>query len=247
MKTRLFLSAVLLGITLPAGAIRIKVGDDKVRKGDYTVEKGQTVEGDLAAKGAVTVRGVVTGDCASFGGPLVIEGECRGEAASFGGPVLISGKLGRDLASFGGPIDISGAAGGDVALFGGDLTLHSSSAVKGDVTIFGGQLKQEVGAKIGGEIHNFNSRLISALVPGIALAALRAERREKQADSPRMALISGLFLGLCLLPFVLALFLPTQLENMAAAASVDFWRAAGIGLLIEMAIVPATLALAVSV
>ncbi|MDD5304697.1 MAG: polymer-forming cytoskeletal protein [Elusimicrobia bacterium] len=247
MKSLLPLAALLLAATAPARALKLQIGDDNVRKGDYTVEKGQTFEGDLAAKGSVTVKGVVTGDCAAFGGPLVVEGECRGEAASFGGPVRVAGKIGGDLASFGGPVDLSGVAGGEVALFGGDLTLRSSGTIEGGVSIFGGRLNQESGARIRGEVHNFNSRLIGAMAPGIALAAMRADRRAERDGRPRKVLISGFLAGLCLLPFLLTLFFPGQVEAVAAAASADFWRALGIGLLVEMAVVPATLALAVSV
>lgn len=248
MTPRLVLPAVLLlSLAVPSRAIRIQIGDDKVRKGDYTVEKGATFEGDLAAKGAVTVKGVVTGDCAAFGGPLVVEGECRGEAASFGGPVTVSGKVGRDVSSFGGPVEVSGSAGGEVALFGGDLTLKPTATVAGGVSIFGGQLVQEKGSKIKGEVHNFNSRLIGAMVPDLALAAMRADRGVRQERPERKALISGFLVALCLLPFLLALFLPAQIEAVAAAASADFWRALGIGLLVLMAVVPATLALVVSI
>ena len=248
MNHRMLLCAVLLSFSLPARAIHLSVDDADVRKGDYTVQKGETYEGDLAAKGAVTVKGVVTGDCASFGGPLVVEGECRGEASSFGGPLRVSGKVGRDVASFGGGVEISGVAGRDVAVFGGDLTLRESANVDGGVSIFGGQLNQESGAKIKGETHNFNSRIISALVPSIAFAAVRhADRHESRGGGERKALISGSLVALCLLPFLLALFFPTHVEAVAAAAAADFWRAAGIGLLIEMAILPGTVALAASV
>lgn len=247
MKSRLLLAAVLLAATVPARALNLRLGDDKVRKGDFTVEKGRTFEGDVAAEGAVTVLGVVTGDCAAFGGPLVVEGECRGEAASFGGPVRVSGRVGGDLASFGGAVDLSGSAGGDVSSFGGDLILRSSSAIEGEVSVFGGQLKQEPGATVKGELHNFSSPMIGAMVPGVALAAMRADRGAKRGPAPRKALISGFLLGLCLLPFLATLFFPAQVETVAAAAAADFWRALGVGLLVEMAIVPGTLALAVSV
>jgi cytoskeletal protein CcmA (bactofilin family) len=243
----LLLAAALLAATSPARALKLKIGDDKARKGDYTVEKGETFEGDLAAKGAVTVKGVVTGDCAAFGGPLVVDGECRGEAASFGGPVRVSGRVGGDLASFGGPVDLSGVANGEVALFGGDLTVRSSGTIEGGVSVFGGRLNQESGAKIRGEVHNFNSRYLGAMAPGIAMAAMQAERRSRHDDGPPKALISGFLAGLCLLPFLLALFFPANIETVAAGASADFWRALGIGLLMEMAIAPASLALAVSV
>ena len=247
MKYAIPLAAVLLAVTVPARALKMQIGDEKVRKGDYVVEKGQTFDGDLAAKGAVTVKGVVSGDCAAFGGPLVVEGECRGEAASFGGPVRVSGKVGGDLASFGGPVEISGVVRGEAALFGGDLTLRSSATVEGGVSIFGGRLTQENGAKIRGEVHNFNSRFIGAILPNIAMAAMRAEGRDEDDRAPRKALISGFLAGVCLLPFVLALFFPGHIEAVAAAASADFWRALGIGLLVLMALVPGSLALTVSV
>lgn len=247
MNTRLLLAAALLVLSAPAGALKLQLGDDKVRKGDFFVQKGETFEGDLAAEGAVTVMGVVTGDCAAFGGPLVIEGECKGEAASFGGPVTLRGRVGGDLASFGGPVEVKGAAGGGVSLFGGDLTLRSSASVGGDVSTFGGQLKQEAGAKVGGEIHNFRSPLVGAMVPGFALASLRAAQGAEQNQTKKKALISGFLLSLCLLPFLATLFFPAQVETIAAAASADFWRALGVGLLIEMAVAPASVALAISV
>jgi cytoskeletal protein CcmA (bactofilin family) len=247
MKSRMLLAVALIALTAPARALKLQLGDDKVRKGDYVVEKGQTFEGDLAAKGNVTVKGVVSGDCAAFGGPLVVEGECRGDAASFGGPVRVTGKIGGDLASFGGPVEISGRVGGEAALFGGDLTMRSSATVEGGVSIFGGRLTQESGAKIRGEVHNFNSKLIGAMIPGIAMAAMKAEHRRDEGGGPPKVLISGFLTGLCLLPFVLALFFPGHIETVAAAASADFWRALGIGLLVLMAIVPGSLALTVSV
>ena len=124
--------------------------------------------------------------------------------------------------------------------------MRSSGTIARGVSVFGGQLKQETGAKIGGEVHNFNSPMMGAMVPGIALAAMRADRGARH-ERPRKALISGFLVGLCLLPFLLALFFPANVEAVAAAASADFWRALGIGLLIEMAIAPATLALTISV
>jgi len=245
MKSRLLLAAILLAVTVPARAL--KLGDDEVRKGDYTVEKGQTIEGDLAADGAVNVKGVVKGDCAAFGGPLVVEGECRDEASSFGGPVRVSGRVGGDLSSYGGPIDLSGIVSGDVSTYGGDLTVRSSATIAGEVSVYGGRLQQEPGATIRGKIHNYSSPVIGAMVPGVARASRRAARSTEEDKKQKKAIFSGFLLSLCLLPILATLFFPTQVETVAAAASTDFWRALGIGLLIEMAIVPATLALTVSV
>jgi len=247
MNRRFLLLAVLLSAAAPARALSLGSEDPSVHKGDYTVEKGKTHEGDLAAKGTVTVKGVVTGDCTAYGGPLVIEGECRGEAASFGGPARVSGKVGGDLASYGGPVDMSGTAKGDISLFGGSLALRSSATVEGDVSIFGGTLEQESGSRIRGEIHNFSSSLAGSVGRGISEAVTRGERGRRYEGAPKKAAISGFLLSLCLLPFLLTLFFPKQVETVAAAASADFWRALGYGLLVEMAIVPATLALAVSV
>jgi hypothetical protein len=101
--------------------------------------------------------------------------------------VRLTGKVGGDVASFGGPVDFSGVAGGDVSLFGGDLTLRSSGTIEGEGSIFGGQLKQEPGARLVGELHNFSSPMIGAMVPGVALAAMRADRGAKQGRAPRKA------------------------------------------------------------
>ncbi len=245
MNLKPLLAAVLLAVSVPAGAKKLKFGDNDVRKGDYAVAKGEIFEGDLAAEGAVTVKGVVTGDCMTFGGPLVVEGECRGEAASYGGPVTLSGRVGKDLSSYGGPVDLNGVVGGDVSLYGGNLALRSSATVGGDVSTYGGVLNQENGAKIGGELHNFSSPLVGKMAN---VASWRGRRYGVEHEETRnKALISGFLLSLCLLPFIATLFFPAQVEAVAAAASADFWRALGIGLLIEMAIVPASVALAISV
>lgn len=245
---RLTFAAFLLAAALPARALHIKIDKDDVPEGDAVVEKGQTHEGDLASKGTVTVRGVVTGDCAAFGGPLIVEGECRGEAASFGGPLTISGRVDRDVASFGGDVDISGTADREVAVFGGDLTVRSSGTVSRGVTVVGGRLNQETGAVIKGEIHNLDSRFLGSLVPSFAKAVSQAERRSERHDEegPRR-LIPAAPVALCLLTIVLVLFFPVQVETVAAAAAADFWRSLGIGLLIAMGFAPALVAMAVSV
>lgn len=245
----LFLAACLLAPALSARAINIKINKDDVPEGDVVVEKGQTHEGDLAAKGTVTVRGVVTGDCAAFGGALIVEGECRGEAASFGGPVKVTGRVGRDLASFGGGADISGHADREVAVFGGNLDLRSSAAVGGGVTVVGGHLNQETGAVVKGEVHNLDSRFLGALVPGIADAVTKAERHSNRHhdDGGPGALIPAVPIALGLMAVLLALFLPKQVEGVAAAASADVWRCVGIGLLIAMCFAPGLVAMAISV
>jgi len=247
-KIRVLLAAACLPLfAAPAFALRVKIDDKKLPEGDLVVEKGETRSGDAAAKGAVTVKGVVTGDCAAFGGPLVVEGECRGEAASFGGPVTVSGRVAGDLASFGGPVEVSGRADGDVASFGGDLTLRSSATVAGGVTVVGGKLIQQPGATIKGEVHSFDSRFLSALGPGLAQAVRRAERRHQEDEGPGRVLIPGFLIGLCVLPCLLVLFVPAQVEAVAAVVAADFWRAAGTGLLIAMGILPGLVAMAVSI
>lgn len=243
----LTLSAGLLALSLPALALRIKANDRDVQPGDVVVEKGETRSGDVAAKGSVTVRGTVTGDCAAFGGPLVVEGECRGEAASFGGAVRVPGRVRGDLASFGGPVDVSGQADGDVAVFGGDLTLRSSATVAGGVTVVGGRLSQEPGASIKGEVHDMDSRFLGALAPDIARAVTRAERRTEKHEHADRAVFPAFALALGLLTALLALFVPAQVENVAAAAAADFWRALGIGVLCAMGVMPGLVAMAVSV
>lgn len=244
----LVLAAALAPLAVPSLALHVTIDDKKVPEGDLVVPAGETRSGDAAAKGAVTVAGTVTGDCAAFGGPLTVSGECRGEAASFGGPVAVSGRVGGDIASFGGPVSISGRADGDVASFGGDLTLGSSATVVGGVTVIGGRLIQAPGSAIKGEVHSFDSRFLSALGPGLAQAVRRAEHERGDRDEgPHKVLIPGFLVGLCVLPALLVLFLPAQIEAVAAAAAAEFWRVAGHGLLIAMAILPTLVMMAVSV
>ena len=49
MNARLLIAAVLLAVTVPARALKIGSEDAQVRKGDYTVEKGQPHRMDTLA------------------------------------------------------------------------------------------------------------------------------------------------------------------------------------------------------
>lgn len=258
----LILSVVLAASASSARAVSVQFDDRNVRPGDVVVPQGETHDGDLAAKGALTVAGKVKGDCASMGGALTISGECEGDAASFGGPVAVSGKVGGDLASFGGPVGISGRILGKLSSFGGDILLRSSATINGGVTVVGGKLRQDPGAVVRGEIHDMESKILGALGPALAKAVSKAEfdiddesddygsqwsgdrrlRRAVRKNGP-----TGLLLALCLLPALAALFAPEKVEAVGRAGAEDFWRSAGIGLLIAIAIAPAMLGLTVSV
>ncbi|GAB4451093.1 MAG: hypothetical protein Kow0031_33670 [Anaerolineae bacterium] len=131
--------ALTLVFTAPALA-QGPFGDDGrvVFGANYTLESGQSLNGDLVVFGGnVTTEAdsTVDGSLAVFGGNVTMNGTVEGDLAAIGGNVTITGKVEGDIASLGGNVVVSESAevDGDIASFGGRVDIAEGASVDGDV------------------------------------------------------------------------------------------------------------------
>ncbi|MDD5628678.1 MAG: hypothetical protein PHU21_06410, partial [Elusimicrobia bacterium] len=233
---RIALGALLAALALAASAALpgsswarhrngFNVEAHNTRQGDVLVPKGETLRDSLAATGSVVVDGVVDGDCVSLGGAVTINGEVRGDAAALGGAAEVSGTVDGDLAVMGGPLHISGTVRGDVADMGGDVTLGPKAEVGGDLSLLGGKLHKADGAVVRGEVSLTDLGLAKTLMP--LAGSLRYAPKLAEKLSPFKRLLEFvMFLvfaaGVGLVTVLMTVFLPKQVETVAAMMKADF-------------------------
>jgi len=125
MKTIVRITALLVllaVLALPSTVFAKGLADDKVVfGGTYTLESGETLDGDLGIFGGVVVLeedSIVAGDIVMFGGALSVSGEVQGEIITFGGTLTLSDTavVARNVVSLGGLVHQA-----DGALVSGDL------------------------------------------------------------------------------------------------------------------------------
>lgn len=240
----------VLALAGPAQARRLdlKLDAEHARTGDVYIGKNETVKGDLVTTGgSITVDGMVKGDVIAIGGGVLVNGEVTGDAVSMGGKVSVPGRVGGEAVSLGGSVEVAGSVARDISAIGGGVTLKSSAAARGDVAVLGGELEQEAGATIAGAVENVNFHGLWRRLFTRA-GALRDREQGRRAGSLLgfyLSLVSLAGIGMILL--LTTVFLTKPVENLAAAIKADFWKTAGIGLLILMGIGPALVLLAISV
>lgn len=248
----LALWAGLCGLSLAAPAqarrLDLKTDSEHTRTGDVYVGRNETVNGDLVTTGgSITVDGLVRGDVIAIGGNVVVNGEVTGDAVSMGGKVSVPGRVGGEAVSLGGSIEVAGSVARDISAIGGGVMLKSSAAARGDVAVLGGELEKEAGATIAGDVENVNFRGLWRRL--FTRAGPWREREEGGRGGSVLgfyfSLVSLAGIGMILL--LLTVFLTKPVEKLAAAIKADFWRTAGIGLLILMGIGPALVLLVVSI
>jgi len=96
MKLKLnliFLLVVLAVLVIPTGAMAKGLYDDKIiTGGTYSLESGETLDGNLIVFGGVVVTAVdstVKGDTVLMGGTLTIDGVVEGNVVGIGGSVVL--------------------------------------------------------------------------------------------------------------------------------------------------------------
>lgn len=256
MKT-LKLSLLAAALVLSAGAaeakknFNIRVDGKDAVEGPVLVSKGETRDGDIVARGSVTVEGVLNGDAVSLDGSIAVPGQVNGDVASLGSAVSIAGAVSGDVAALGGAVDVTGRVHGDIAAMGGDVTLGPKAEVNGSVALLGGKLKKADGARLNGSVTQLDlgmGRDLLRLATKVTRKAASPDPETKK-DWSRAKAAAGLafMAGLVLLVGLCGAFAPRQVENVAAAVEADFWHSAGVGLLLLIAAGPALLLLTVSV
>lgn len=205
---------------------RIIFGDD------FTLEKGDTLDGDLAV----------------FGGNVLIEAGAvvEGSLAVIGGNAEIASgaSINGDVAIIGGSLQIDGTVNGDLAVVGGEISLGEHSLVDGNIGTIGGELDQTPGAVITGVVEDNPSPSISVPdVPEVPdVPAVPAVPRVPNIPNPEIDFGGGPFwsfgnllfqaAGMALVAMLAALFLQPQLERVNQAILGQPILAGGFGLLI---------------
>ena len=247
------LFAAAMACLVPAAHAR----RDALRHGAVVIEKGETVRGDIATDGVITVNGVLDGDAVSIGGSSVtVNGEVNGDIVSLGGAVHIPGLARRDVVGIGGPVEISGKVSGDVTSVGGNVSLSGAGEVDGDISAVGGTVVKGEKTVHKGEVRYFDVRAVRSVLPRVLKLSRYAAG--ENGRSPEPWLIGGLIgLGLAIFFSILAtgiillllpaVFFSKQVENTAAAITGDMWRACGIGALMLVAFFPGLIMMLVSV
>jgi hypothetical protein len=241
------------------GSFKIKAGDKDInieidknkhfKEGDVYVGVNDTIHDDIAARGNVTVAGVVEGDLAAIGGSVTITGKVEGDVAAIGGPVTLAqgGEVSGDVAAIGGPASISGRVLGDLAAVGGSIEMDSTAVVEGDVATVGGAVTKAPGAQIKGEVTSLDLGLINRFIPR-AVGTVRFGHEHPSLG--RLAML-GLnliwFLGLWVLVILVVVFLPKHTEVISESVTGNFFLAGLIGIIAEILILPLFVLLCITV
>lgn len=236
-------------------AYKFKIGDKEVGidsketpTGDIHVAAGDTLEKDLSTKGgAITVDGVVIGDCAVMGGSLIVNGQIDGDVACFGGSIEVPGRVTGSAACFGGTINVDGQVGDEIAAFGGNVRLGPTSSVGGDVSILGGKVEKSDSAAIGGEVKTLELGMLNRFIPDMVGTAQMVNDHPVKGRLLSLGIWFSLALGLMALVMLTAVFFPKQVEAVAKASLEDTWKSVGTGILIQVVLAPALMLLIITV
>ena len=236
-KTKRFLSAVLGGAIAFFGMAaapkkceaNIHGESETVLAGNIHIGKAEKVAGNVVAKGgSVVIDGVVDGDCVAVGGSVSINGRSRGDVVSIGGGVNVSGRV-----------------DGDISALGGNVVLLPTAVVEGDVSVLGGRVKKSDGAVVKGDVSGFGMSL--RFLPRLIGLANYGEGGSALFSLIRYALFLSFIVGIGILVLLLAVFLSRPLDAVAGAIKSEFWKSAGIGVLMIMGISPFLFLMTISI
>lgn len=196
--------------------------------------------------GSTTVRSDETpGSVVLFGcGARIQSGaQVQRDVVSFGGDVVLeeNTRVGNDLVVFGGDVQIAGRVSDEVVVFGGRVTLEPTAVVGRNVLIMGGLLDKKEGAVVRGNIERNTD--------------FSAPRFGWNWGLPMFAPFStgwnfwdnvfyGFFknlintLALAALGALIVVFLPTQLNQVAAVAEKSAAPSLGVGCLTWLVVPP---------
>ncbi len=262
MKTKISKGSLLLAGALTLGlfaAGHAKWSGPKsydVSHADVVIGERETLRGDVVTDRSITVLGVLQGDCVSLGGPVAIKGKVSGDLVSFGGPVALTGSVRGDLVSVGATVESSGLIEGDLVAIGSNVTLKPGATVQGDVSTVGGRVDQSAGVNINGQMNTVTPNMLKRVMPPLMRFAGGSAKAHNGFANPLMAgglvgagavILSSMFLLGALLLVLPALFFPKNVETVGREMVANFWKSAGIGALIVMALFPALLLMLVSI
>ncbi len=140
-------------------------------------------------------------------------------------------RVAGDLVVYRGNAEVSGTVEGDVVALFGDVIIRPGARIDGDALAIGGRARLE-GGEVTGEIRSISG----AVFPGARPASVLTPA---QQTTRNLALAVGWFVMLGVIGGALALFAREKLERIAETVRENFTRAFVVGLLAEVALVPA--------
>jgi cytoskeletal protein CcmA (bactofilin family) len=163
MKAKgLWLGLMVLFLLLPATVVVADEpglhfdGGDIFVEEDVSLERGQTVDGDLGVFDGdlhMPEGSAVNGDVFVANGNVYVAGQVNGDLAVMDGDLELaeSGLVAGDLFAMGGNQDVAGHVRGDLSALFGDMKLRDTALVEGALLVAPGVLEREVGAQVRGE------------------------------------------------------------------------------------------------
>lgn len=127
-----------------------------------------------------------------------------------------------------GDADIFGQLNGNVVALDGDIIVHQGATIRGDALALGGRIR-EVGGTIAGQAVGFGA----AVERGSAVTASPLARFGINAAG-----LSGVFLTLTLLGFLLVVFAKSNLEIVSDTVAHSFGRSFMVGLMGQVLLLP---------
>jgi hypothetical protein len=179
----------------------------------------------------------VNEDVAVYGGNLIIESGAvvNGDVLVFGGHAEIGGEIDGDVAIFGGNAELTGVVDGDLVIFGGSLDVSPQAEVDGECALLGGSVsgdgQDNINCAAVGERFPFsftdsmNIPPIPPVPPVPAVPEVPPIPEPPTFHPPRVSPVGRFFNGvgeiagrslmLGLLALVMAVLLPTQLNQVS--------------------------------
>jgi hypothetical protein len=208
MKTRQLMTKVGLGLSLGLALLfQLLLARPAYAQGphdQYIFGNNHTIGPNETVKGSVYVAG----------GNLKVD-----ETATVEG----------DLIVFGGNVTVDGRVSGDVFVFGGNIRLNAKAVIEGDAAVFGGNLSRAEGARIlgdvagaGGEVYGDGER------EGLGAPGFQFEPQPPAAPGLFGRMVGFAFdtfwnivllTGLALLAWLVAAFLPEQMQTVGDTVS----------------------------
>ena len=204
----LILLALLLIPAAPAFALGPYDDGEIIFGGNYTLESGKTVDGDLVVFGGnveIQEDALVKGSIVVFGGNVTLDGTMEGDLVIFGG----SGSLGP-----------KSVVEGDLVTVGGSVSRAEGSVVKGDIQ---NEPAIQIPAPTVPDIPEPNGPLPDLPATPIDIEPINPVNDAVQALA--MAFVMGA------LAMLLGLFLQPQIERMSQTITAQPILAGGVGLM----------------
>lgn len=239
--------ALVCGLLVLSTLAGVAAAQETRTGGTVVVAEGETVEGLTAAAGTVVVRGTVDGNLQALAGDVYVAGEVTGDVVALSGNVRVDGRVRGDVSALGGNVNVGrsaavggsleavagtvvvdGVVAGDARLVGGTVSLGPNAVLEGDLE-YEGRLARAEGAAVGGSV---------VRRPGMRVGPV--------GFVPRAAMFVYGLLANALLGALLLLAFPTFSADVAARATADPLRTAGVGLVVAVGVPLALVLLAVT-